>query len=65
MNNEQLLNSVWTVRHVIVVLGQEDAEGFKHGTEEHDTITVVGAANLRSVCAGMVAPTIKFAGYIQ
>ena len=64
MNNEQLLNSVWTVRHVIVVLGQEDAEGLKHCTE-HDTITVVGAANLRNVCAGMVEPTIKFVGYIQ
>lgn len=64
MNNEQLLNSVWTVRRVIFVLWQEDAEGFKHGTG-HDTITVVGAANLRSVCAGMVEPTIKFVGYIQ
>lgn len=61
MNNEQLLNSVWTVRHVIVVF---DAAGWDF-TEEHDTITVVGAANLRSVCAALVEPTIKFAGYIQ
>ena len=61
MNNEQLLNSVWTVRHAIVVF----EAGAGDYTEEHDTITVVGAANLRNVCAGMVEPTIKFVGYIQ
>lgn len=56
MNNEQMQNSVWTVRHVV---GNEELSD-----AEHDTLTIVGAANLRAVCAALVEPTIKFVGYL-